>query len=128
MQTGFHSAAVEFSDYVKFVKVNCVQHASFCRRRQMKHFPWVEIYIPEKPNGKFEDKMRERLLKENGKYSVCPYKSDLSYEGIKAALQELKMIPKPSPFENVQNKIVKEFETAMVNSYDASNQKDIVIF
>ena len=80
----------------------------------MKHFPWVESYIPEKPDGSFEDKMRERLLKENGKYSVCPYKSDLSYVGIKTALQELKIVPKPSPFAEIQSKVVQEFEEAML--------------
>lgn len=86
----------------------------------MKHFPWVEIYIPENPNGSFEDKMRERLLKEDGKYSVCPYKSDLSYEGIRTALQELKIVPKPSPFAGIQSKVVQEFQEAMLKGTSKS--------
>ena len=90
------------------MKVNCAQHSTFCRSRKITYFPWLEIYLPNKTRN-FEDNLRIRLLKDKGKYAVCPYKSDLSVKGIEVALQELDLVPKPDPHINLKAKIAAEF-------------------
>lgn len=77
----------------------------------MKHFPTVEIFFPPPADdASFEMKTRYRLLKASGDYAVSPFKSDLSYEGFKAALQELKLIPSDDPFAQAKDYYQQQFE------------------
>ena len=47
---------------MKFMTFNCAKNPAICRRKNLKYFPMVEIYIARKDEGSFEEKMRERLL------------------------------------------------------------------
>ena len=68
----------------------------------------MEIYLPNNTRN-FEESLRVRLLKDKAKYAVCPYKSDLSVEGIEAALQELDLVPKPDPHIQLKARLAAEF-------------------
>lgn len=98
------------------MKVNCADHSSFCRRKKIKHFPWLEIYIPEAVNPTFHDQMIQRLLKGDGKYTVCPFRSDFSYQGIKGALEEIGLIPKKDPYLDTKVKFKLDIEERLRNT------------
>ena len=81
------------------MQVNCGSHPNFCRKRQLKHFPWIELYIAEDAEASFENKMRTRLMHSDGKHTVCPYRGDFSAQGIKTMLEELDIIPRRDYFQ-----------------------------
>mmetsp|Transcript_5080 Transcript_5080/g.5020 ORF Transcript_5080/g.5020 Transcript_5080/m.5020 type:complete len:131 (-) Transcript_5080:18-410(-) len=118
-QSEFHKAAIEHSHLISFMKINCAEHASFCRKRSIKYFPWVEIYLPPTLNPSFYDKMMQRLLKSDGKYTICPYRSDFSYTGITTALEELYLIPKKDPYSEIKIKLRFDLEE---RSHEISNK------
>lgn len=68
----------------------------------------MEIYLPNQTRN-FEDSLRVRLLKDKAKYAVCPYKSDLSIEGIEAALQALDLVPRPDSHIQLKARLAAEF-------------------
>ena len=74
----------------------------------MTHLPWIEIYLPPQARS-FDDQMRIRLLKDKSKYAVCPYKSDLSVTGLRTALQELDLYPKPDPHLPLKARLSQDF-------------------
>lgn len=102
---------------VDFVKVNCAEHGAFCRSRKIKHFPTVEIYTaPPGPSASLSDKTRFSLYKGAGNFSVTPFRSDFSYEGFKAALEECNLIPVQDPYNDVKVQLGLSFQEAYAKS------------
>ena len=100
-----------------FIKVNCAEHSAFCRAKNVKLFPTIEIYVPPPlANASFSEKMRFRLLKGAGNYSICPFQSDFSYQGFKAALEELFLIPKRDPYYDIKVQLQMQLEESYHNT------------
>ena len=105
------------------MKVNCAEHATFCRSRRIKHFPTVEIYIPAPHSSiAFSDNMRFRLLKGPGNYSICPFHSNFTYHGFKAALEELCLIPTKDPYINIKSYLQVAITESYINSEQTVNK------
>mmetsp|Transcript_26250 Transcript_26250/g.46938 ORF Transcript_26250/g.46938 Transcript_26250/m.46938 type:complete len:135 (+) Transcript_26250:818-1222(+) len=105
MQAPFAQAATLYSEHVTFIRINCANHATYCRRRGLSQLPTLEFYLPSQGGKSFEDTMRRRLLRENTKFAICPYKSDFSVEGIKTALEAMELLPVASPYGKLQEKL-----------------------
>jgi hypothetical protein len=109
----FHKAAIELRGNAKFVKINCAKHSSYCRSRKVKHLPWVETYLPNIAAKTFEQQARIRLLSSEAEFSVIPYRSDYSYNGILAALQEMEFVSSTRPYKGTEEKIWQELSSLM---------------
>jgi hypothetical protein len=95
------------------VKVNCAYYGDYCRSRKIKHFPTVEVHLPDPgPDAAFSQKMRFRLLKGPGNYAVSPFRSDFSIEGFRGALQELGLAPAPDPFADTKAQLQMQISDA----------------
>lgn len=95
--------------------MNCAKNITYCRSRQPKNFPVVEIFIPKPDESASQsDKMRYRLLKSSGNYAVTNYVSDFSIHGFKAALEELNLIPVKDPYADVKAKLQLSLEESWI--------------
>ena len=115
-QRVFNEAAYRLrSEEVKLIKVNCKTNMSFCRSRKPGYLPWIECYMPIKTKAEqfksFEDRMRQQLLKsDKANYIVCPFKSDISYEGIVSFLEKMELFTnKHDPYLNTKKELRKLF-------------------
>ena len=77
--------------------------------------PWVEAYLPNDNTKKSQSQeIRIRMLKTQAAYSIIPYRSDFSYEGMKVFLEELEFIEPFDPYFQTRKSIKEELTSKVI--------------